>query len=145
MNPIRPLDGIKPRTSQDLAIRSRGTFTLIAAVSLSCGEYLAFNLRVWGLLQRYGRERQLRLVIQILPFSNTLLITGSAPLLPTGRSLSSDNPGLGVLFPNTAKSDPSESRSVRTIPICRYVGLLHNQHSRAINDPHTSTLLLSAW
>ena len=59
VNPIRPLDGIKPRTSQDLAIRTRGTFTWIAAVSLSCGVYLAFNLRVWGLLRRYGCERQL--------------------------------------------------------------------------------------
>ena len=64
-------------------IRTRGTFTWIAAVSLSYGEYLAFNLRVWGLLQRYGRERQLRLMIQILP------------------------------TPNAAKSDPSEPRSVK--------------------------------
>ena len=70
-NPIRLLDGIKPRTGQDLVIRTRGTFTWIAAVSLSYGEYLAFNLRVWGLLQRYGRERQLRLMIQILPTPNT--------------------------------------------------------------------------
>ena len=57
MNPIRLLDGIKPRTGQDLVIRSRGTFTLIAAVSLSCGEYLAFNLGVVGpLTEIWTRE-----------------------------------------------------------------------------------------
>ena len=65
-------------------IRTRGTFTWIAAVLLSYGEYLAFNLRVWGLLQRYGRERQLRLMIQILPFSNSLLIMGSASFYRRG-------------------------------------------------------------
>ena len=66
VNPIRPLDGIKPRTSQDLAIRNRGTFTLIAAVSLSCGEYLAFNLGVAGPLTEIWTWKTVELIRQHL-------------------------------------------------------------------------------